>query len=394
MTYIKISNARIIDPISGEEIFSEIGIRDDRIDRVGDVRNSLADKVVDAGRRVVASSLIDLHTHVYHLATSLGVNADEIAQKSGVGVFVDAGSAGAGNFAGLLEYVIRRSKCRIYSFLNIGFGGIPFFGIGNKTQVGEIPDLQVADEEKCVECIRENAEVVVGIKVRLSALANGKLGIQPLLTAKKCARDVKCPVMVHFGKPPPALTDILPLLDRGDILTHTFRPGPNCIVNEENSKVLLAVKEARSRGVILDVGHGNSSFSFEVARTAIAEGIEPDTISTDIHSLSRDYPVGDLLTTMTKLLNIGMSLPAVLRATTFTPAKAINRHDILGTLEPGKLADLILLDVKNDQRTLYDAEGEAIESKQVIEPYMQVKEGKIRLIDYVAPRCQMPTNPR
>ena len=42
--------------------------------------------------------LIDLHTHVYYGGITLGVKADPISAKSGVTTFVDAGSAGAGNF--------------------------------------------------------------------------------------------------------------------------------------------------------------------------------------------------------------------------------------------------------------------------------------------------------
>lgn len=381
-TYSKIENARIIDPLSSEETVTEIGISDGRIDQVGEVKSSVADKVVDVERRIVVSSLVDLHTHVYYLATSLGVKADEVAKRSGVGVFVDAGSAGAGNYAGLLEYVTKRSECKVYAFLNIGFAGIPFFGIGDKTQVGEIPDLKVADEDKCVRCINENLDTIVGIKVRLSALANGQLGIEPLLAAKRCARKTHRPVMVHFGEPPPMLTDILPILGRGDILTHAYRPGPNSILTEDKSGVLSAVKDARARGVLLDVGHGNSSFSYETAKIAIKEGVGPDTISTDLHSLSVEYPVVDLPTTMTKLLNLGMTLPDVLKATTYNPAKAINKLDILGTIEQGKLADLIVLDVKEQKRNLYDAQGERIESKHVIEPYLQFIRGKPKLIDY------------
>jgi dihydroorotase len=385
MTFIKIANARLFDPFTGEETISDIGVRDGRIFSLGHVEDSSADKVVDVGRRIVVPTLIDLHTHVYHLATSLGVNADRAAETSGVGVFVDAGSAGAGNFPGLLEYVIRASNCKIYSFLNIGFGGIPFFGIGANTQVGEIPDLQVADEGKCVECVRKNPDVIVGIKARLSALANGELGVKPLLAAKKCAREVKRPVMVHFGKPPPELEEILPVLELGDILTHTFRPRPNSIISESDWQVLSAVKEAKSRGILFDVGHGNSSFSFKVARAAIEQGVQPDTISTDIHTLSIEYPVGDLPTTMTKFLNLGMSLPAVLKSVTYTPAFAIKKLDLHGTIQPGMPADLTVLDIKERRRLLLDAEGEKIESKQVIEPQLRFVGGEPTTIDYIPP---------
>jgi len=113
--------------------------------------------------------------------------------------------------------------------------------------------------------------------------------------------------------------------------------------------------------------------------------VEPDTISTDIHKFSLRYPVGDLPTTMTKLLNLGMSLAAVLKSTTYTPASAIKKLDVLGTIQPGMVADLIVLDIRERHRQLFDAEGKKIESKQVIEPYLRFVEGAPTRVDYVTP---------
>jgi predicted amidohydrolase len=42
--YTKISNARIIDPVSGDDSVTEIGIRDYRIDRVGDIGENVANR--------------------------------------------------------------------------------------------------------------------------------------------------------------------------------------------------------------------------------------------------------------------------------------------------------------------------------------------------------------
>ena len=375
--YLKLKRCRTVHPLSGDEEVVDIGVRDGVVDTVGAVRDARADKVVDAKEDYVVPALVDLHTHVYHLGTSLGVNADEVAKHSGVGVFVDAGSAGAGNFAGFREYVIRRSNSRIYSFLNIGFGGIPFFGIQKDSQAGEIPDLRVADAEACGNCVRANREHIVGIKVRLSKMANGALGVQPLVVAKRCAKSLGLPVMAHFGKPPPSVREVVNLLEKGDVLTHTFRPEPNSILGEPGTGVLEELKEAKKRGVVIDVGHGMGGISFDVAKAALADGFEPDTISTDIHSLSLPSPVHDLETTMSKFLNLGMQMSKVIKAVTYTPAKAIGKLEH-GTVSPSAAANLVMLRVSKSKVVMKDATGKRMTFGKVIRPVLRVTGKEIR----------------
>ena len=63
-----------------------------------------------------SSRLIDLHTHVYWGGTSLGVDALTVARASGTTTFIDAGSAGAGNYAGFLRHIIEQSRPRFWLF--------------------------------------------------------------------------------------------------------------------------------------------------------------------------------------------------------------------------------------------------------------------------------------
>ncbi len=381
--YVKLANARIFDPSSNDEMTSDVGIENNTIRKIGNVPDSMVDKIVQLDKRILCPGLIDIHTHVYHLGTSLGVNADDLATRSGVETFVDAGSAGAGSFAGFREFVIKHSKARIYSFLNIGFGGIPFFGISNGEQSGEIPDLRVADEKKCVECVKSSRDLIVGIKVRLSEKANGSLGVAPLVAAKKCAKELRIPVMLHFGRPPPKLSEVLPYLEKGDILTHSFRGSPNTILQEDGAQVLEIVREAKKRGVVIDVGHGSGSFSFNVAKAAIQDGFIPDTISTDVHQLCIQSPVYDLPTTMSKMLNLGMPLHEVLKAVAFNPARVIRKLSEHGMIEEGRVADLLVLEVAKSETIVYDSFGDKITLKEIIRPTIRVSSGELFEIDYV-----------
>jgi dihydroorotase len=381
--YIKISRARIIDPISQTDDIVDVGIQDGKLAKIGEVTDTMADKVVQLNKKILSPTLIDLHTHVYYLSTSMGVDVDALSARSGVGVFVDAGSAGAGNFLGFKEYVIRRANARVYSFLNIGFGGITYFGLSGGKQVGEIPDVSVADIASAEKCIEKNRDVIVGVKVRLSKNANGDLGAFPLRAAKKVARKFGLPVMLHFGKPPPTLFEMIPLLERGDILTHCFNHSSNSVVSEDTEGILNIVAKAKKRGVVFDVGHGMGSFSFSVAKRAVESGFFPDTISTDIHKFCIPSPVYDLPTTMTKFLNLGMPLSEILKATTYNPALAIGKSTQYGSIRVGNNAELVSLEVVKHETVLFDSYGKSIRATEIIEPSVLFRNGNPVKIDYI-----------
>src|SRR5439155_16756192 len=112
----------VIDPVSGCDETTDITFGEGKVVAVG--HDLPGGEVVDAGGLLVVPGLIDLHTHVYWGGTSLGVDAAEVARRSGTTTFVDAGSAGPGNFHGLRRHVIEPSPLRIIPYLNISFPGI------------------------------------------------------------------------------------------------------------------------------------------------------------------------------------------------------------------------------------------------------------------------------
>ena len=68
------------------------------------------------------------------------------------------------------------------------------------------------------------------------------------------------------------------------------------------------------------MGHGGGSFWFRNAVPAMEQGFIPDSISTDMHKSSILIPQATMPLTMSKLLNIGMPLPEVIRRSTLHPA--------------------------------------------------------------------------
>ena len=119
--------------------------------------------------------------------------------------------------------------------------------------------------------------------------------------------------MVHVGEPPPLFDEVLEILTPGDVVTHCFNGKAGGSIIEDDDLFALAERCA-GEGIRLDVGHGGASFSFKVAEVAIARGLMPFSISTDLHNRSLDSPVWDLGTTMSKLLAVGMPFEAVVEA--------------------------------------------------------------------------------
>jgi dihydroorotase len=356
-----IRNGRVLDPGAGIDGVMDVGVSDGRIaavERGLPVDN--VEKVVDATGKIVVPGLIDLHTHVYWGGTSLGVDADAIARRSGTTTFVDAGSAGPGNFKGFRHHVMERSRSRILAYLNISWAGI--YGFSRSVMVGECREIMLCDAREAVAAGREHRDRIVGMKVRVGRIASGTSGVAPMDIAMEAADRLGVPLMAHLDYPPPSRNEVLSRLRKGDVLTHCFKPFPNDALDGRGN-IRAEIVAARERGVWFDIGHGMGSLDFDVARAMLKEGFLPDVISSDVHALCVDGPAYDLLVTMSKFLCLGMALPDVIRAATSAPAAAISAPD-LGTLKPGARADITLLAQESGRFEYVDSPGQRITGDQ------------------------------
>src|SRR5499433_614440 len=364
MTDLVLRGGRIIDPASGRDETADLAFGGGRVTRIGRELPGNGTEIVDVRGRLVVPGLIDLHTHVYWGGTSLGVEAAEVARRSGTTTFIDAGSAGAGTFHGFRHHVIKPSPLRIIPYLNVSFPGI--FALSAAVAVGECADLRLLDPRECVRVIEANRDLVAGVKVRVGRNAGGASGIAPLDIALEVAEETGLPVMAHLDNPPPSRLEVLARLRRGDILTHCFRPFPNAPV-QPDGQVREEVQEARRRGVVFDIGHGSGSFGFRTAEHMLEAGFLPDVISSDVHALSINGPAFDQLVTMSKFLCLGMGLTDVVRASTAAPAAALGRTDI-GRLEIGAVGDATVLELAEGEFEYRDVLGEARVGRQRLNP--------------------------
>jgi dihydroorotase len=359
-----LKGGRVLDERNGVDDVLDVAIKAGRIAAVGKSLAAGAARIEDLSGAIVAPGLIDIHTHVYHKATSLSVDPGFISRRSATTTLVDAGSAGAGNYDGFRDYVMNNSPYRILAFLNVSFPGI--FGFDKGVSIGEATLREMLPVDRCVAKIEANRERIVGVKVRIGGPVTGELGLGALELALEAAEAVGLPLMTHIGIAPPSYADVVSMLRPGDILTHCYRPGPNSALTQDGS-VLPEVRAARERGVLFDIAHGMGAFGYETTEGALSHGFPPDVISSDVHVIAVEGPGFDLLHTMSKLLNCGLTLPQVIGMSANRPALAIRRPE-LGHLGVGAPADITVLRQVDSDYVFEDVVGATRQGSTLLQP--------------------------
>lgn len=343
-------------------------IRDGKIISEHDIATSDMVSQWDAEGKYVAPGFIDSHVHVFENHAKIGINADKVGIEQGVTTIVDAGSTGSNDFSRFKEDIIRNSVTEVLAFLNISSSGLV-------DGLSELNTPEKLMEARVWEAIYKNEQAIVGLKARMSQSVTGDQGIKPLEYARKLADQSNVPIMVHIGSPPPPLTEILPLLKDGDIVTHAFHGKKGGILDEEGNLIKEA-SDALARGVKLDVGHGTASFSYETIKRFKEKYDYPFTISTDVYDKNFEKPVGSLMDTMSKLLAIGYSLEQLVESVTVFPASILSLEHH-GSLKPRSNADITVFEMEQKPVRLFDSNGEKLTVNERLIPYATWKNGKL-----------------
>jgi dihydroorotase len=140
--------------------------------------------------------------------------------------------------------------------------------------------------------------------------------------------------------------------------------------------LLTETHAARANGVIFDVGHGCGSFCWETARKAFEHHFYPDTISTDLHRYSIERYAGDMPTTMSKFLHLGMPLRDVIAKVTCVPARVMRREHLMGSLRPGRRADILVFALEEGEFHLEDTHMRTRIADRRIVPKFLVQDGQ------------------
>jgi dihydroorotase len=330
-------------------------------------------RTIDVTGKIVCPGLIDIHAHTFINAHDMGPQTDQRCSASGVTTLVDAGSSGSATFPGLRHYVAERSQVRLRCFVHLSALGLIHL------QVGELMNMDYADPEGCARTIRENRDLAIGVKLRFSNnVVPDTAGTEPLRLARQAADMADVPLMVHITDALLPVPQILEFMKPGDVVTHCLHRYQYGIMGPEKKEILREVRDAQKAGVIFDCAHGRMHFTFPFVRMALDQGFMPDTIATDlsIPSATRG-PVFDLPTTMSKFLNLGVSLDEVFRCVTTNPARAIGEGERLGTLKPGAVADVAVFSLERGQFDFVDTDQNHMTGEQKLVTQLTLKDGRI-----------------
>ena len=369
---ILIANCDVLDPSQKLRGKRDVGIKNGQVAVIAaSIPAERAVQRVDAGGRLVIPGLVDLHTHlVPHVG--VGLPADELVGITGTTTAVSTGDFGAYTFGVFRHWAQPQTHTRLFAFVHIAT-----IGIAGGLAPGEMLNIDYANVDACAKCVAENADVVLGVKVRMTDSVVGQNGLEPLRRALRAATIAgpQFRVMCHIGAVPGSLAELLDLLRPGDILTHAYSGAGNNIV--QNGQLLPAAKAAKQRGVIFDVGHGGFSFDFTVCEAAMKQGAPPDTISSDIHAASINTPgYPTLPNVMSKFLALGLPLEEVVARATWEPAKIIGRVPGLGTLQVGAPADISILEVTEGSVEFVDTRNNKRSGTKKLVPWLTVMRGR------------------
>jgi dihydroorotase len=366
-----IKGGTVVDPGQNLHARLDVAVKDGKIlDLSPDIPAARAVRVVSAKGKLVTPGLIDVHVHVFEGVGPTGLNADQYCLVRGVTTAVDAGSSGYADIAGFRQYVIKPSATRVYALIDIGARGTILGLIGNYA------NLDWVNAQLTARAAESNKPDVVGIKVRLSREITGSNDLEILKRALEAARISHLPLMVHVGDSFSPLPEILVQMRKGDILTHCYTGRPHGPL-DANGKIIPEMLDCRQRGVLFDVGDGGPHLDLDVAEKCLQQNFLPDTIGTDLGGLSYNGPVYDLVTELSKFLLLGLSVDQVIERVTVRPTRMFNFGTDLGSLRPGTVADITILEVREGSFLFTDSTGKRRTGRQKLQSAAALRAGKL-----------------
>ena len=341
---------------------------------------------VDARGRTVCPGLIDFHVHVYEWVTNFGLHPDEAGVHSGATTIVDQGSAGAWTVGGFDAYIARPAETDVRSFVSANLAGALKGGMEGTV----LHNPGIMRIEAIAEVAAAYPDLVKGIKSHGESGGLSHWGLDVLKMAVEAGAETGLPLYVHTGelfpvdeanRPDPAgvLEQVVPVLNPGTTLAHVYSTMPDGIMGTGGA-VPRAVHEALENGIHFDIGHG-VNFSFDIARRMMADGVLPNTISSDVHSDFHAYHDDSRLDyslcgAMSKLWALGMDIADVVKRATLNPALILGEADEIGTLAPGSRADILILDLAEGRWVLTDSMGEELVVDCRLVPETVFREGR------------------
>lgn len=320
------------------------------------------DQVIElSDETLLLPALVDFHCHVWAPgASSVGVTAVEYL-SSGVAACGDAGTFGYYGWTNA-DRLWRNSPIEIRSWLSVLPEGLTIYPNSNPTKPENI------SLERLLDPAFQGNGRLLGYKVRLGQVdETTDRGLLQL--ARKAAEQSGLKVMVHITDSFLKIEEVVSILRPGDILTHPYHGKRGNILNDRG-KVSQAFIDAVEAGLLLDIGQGSKHFSWKTFHQAMAEGIKPHTISTDIvRNTWKKDPVNDMSYVLSRFIAAGITID---EAATSMLTTAL---DLMG-VEVDSSKNLVVLEASHSPVQYADSHGETISSNISYSPVFHVLNGK------------------
>jgi dihydroorotase len=392
-----VSGGRVIDPARGHDGVLDIGITGGKIAAVAEsLAGADATQTIDVTGKLVLPGMIDTHAHIYeHVTGKFGLNADMVGVHSGVTTVVDQGGPSCMTLPGFRAFIAAPSKTRVLCFISAYLvGGL---------EGHYYPELYGPEQVNVAHTIRaakENPDLVRGIKAHAEIGGASRWGLDVIRLGKQIATGAGLPLYIHLGQlwpekpgthidPDELVRELVPLMDKGDVLAHPFTRHPGGFISTETGEVHPIVWAALERGVTVDVGHG-SHFSLDMAAKVMQAGITPYTLGADMHgynvkvshagAAAAENPFFgvapfNLTNAMSKLLCLGMALSDVVATVTSNPACMLGMADEIGSLGIGMAGDISVLSLREGEFELADNSGVNVTARRMLVPEFCLRAG-------------------
>ncbi len=304
---------------------------------------------------VIFPGLADFHVHLRGNQNTLGV-PPAVLTSSGVFLVADAGTHGWMHWA-------PPPTSDPIPFRKYWVALLPH-GLDSYPESPKFCGLTGTEDVQLRDLFHSNPQIM-GLKIRLGQHDAGE-DRALLREGIKQARANQVGLMIHLTGTYLSWQEILEPLIAGDVLTHVFHGRRGSLLKDPHAASLLG--KAQDRGVILDVGHGANHFAWEAFGRALAEGIAPTTISTDLTQHTwQQPPVYDLPFVCSKLLAAGLNWRAVYQGVVLNPT----RH--LRTRLPDR--SIVVMRFVASPTAFEDAQGVILQGEGLWQPVMVVAAG-------------------
>ena len=348
-----------------------VAIKDGRITASGPSVSGPATRTLDYPDAIMMPGLVDLHAHPAPLDWRWGIDANTMMLRRGSTTVLSQGDAGAKTWPEYRKTIVEGSATRILMAMSPAV-------LGEHENRGVFIHLDELDVDACVAAIESGGDLVWGLASNLSEFACGDNDPREVMRrVLAIAERTGKPILYGTRREPWdwPLAEQLQLLRPGDVVTYCFIDPEETL--GADGKVVAALREARERGVLFDLGLGKGTSDMGAAEKAIADGFPPDTVSSDVHNSHLGWdPPHDLPKTISRMIAVGLPETDAFGMSTLRPAQVLGMAGEIGTLGPGAAGDLSVLRWNPDPVPLANTPDDVREGP-ALEPIVTIKAGRI-----------------